>query len=77
MTHHPYSFSQAQSFPISMRSRQATMAGGTANWFRVIGKQRDLVVVAAFCAIGLAVSLAVFARLPDFATAIAAMNLTP
>jgi hypothetical protein len=73
MTDFSPSISQVQSFTTSSRSRQAP----TTNWYRAIGRQRDLVVVAAFCAIGLMVSFAVFAQLPDMTPAFAAINLVP
>lgn len=47
-------------------SRQATTVNGVAGWLRWANERRDLVAVVGFCAIGLILTFAVLAGMPNF-----------
>ena len=59
---------QAASYPTVER---------TANWLIATLGQRDVLVVLCFCAIGLIVSFAALAQLPDFASALEEVGTLP
>jgi hypothetical protein len=62
---------------MSNASRGGTLFSRIANFFRTASKQRDLVVVVGFCAIGLILTLALAAQLPDFSAAMVDISLIP
>lgn len=49
----------------------------SSNRFSAASGRRDLMIVAAFCAIGLVLSFAVWAQMPDFSDVIGQINLVP
>ncbi len=50
---------------------------GSANWLRWKIKHRDLIVVVAFCAIGLILTFGILAQMPDFSATTGEISLIP
>jgi hypothetical protein len=61
-------FRQLQRFENPTQPHHMTAENGVMNWLRTNIKQRDLIVVVGFCAIGLMLTFAVMAQVPDFPT---------
>jgi hypothetical protein len=68
-----FSVRPLQPLVMSNASPGVTVMTRIANWFRIASSQRDLIAVVGFCAIGLVITFAVIAHLPDFS----AINVTP
>jgi hypothetical protein len=77
----PFTTPQIRPLAISSTPRQASVGDMIAGWLRSAAKQavkhRDLILVVAFSAIGLTVTIAAIELLPDFSDAIAQISLVP
>jgi hypothetical protein len=77
----PFTTPQIRPLAISSPPREASVGEMIAGWLRTAGKQaakhRDLILVVAFCAIGLTVTIAAMVQMPDFSDAIAQISLVP
>jgi hypothetical protein len=72
-----FSANQMQRFEASDSPAHAAIADRMANWLFAMISRRDLVAVAGFCAVGLILTLAAMAWLPDFAAAMAQIGAVP
>jgi hypothetical protein len=61
-------------FPMSSLAELRTKKRALSSWLAAASKDRNLVLVAAFSAIGLLISLNAMLRIPDFATIISQLN---
>jgi hypothetical protein len=73
----PFTTPQIRPITISSPPRQASVGDMVAGWRQTAAKHRDLILVVAFCAIGLIVTFAAIAEMPDFSDAIAQISLVP
>jgi hypothetical protein len=73
----PFTTPQIKPLAISSPPQEASMGDMVGGWRRTAAKHRDLILVVAFCTIGLVVTFAAIAQMPDFSDAIAQISLVP
>jgi hypothetical protein len=73
----PFTTPQIRPLAISNPPRETSMGDIFASLRQTAAKHRDLILVVAFCAVGLIVTFAALEEMPDFSDAIAQISLVP